>query len=152
MAKPVAVGAFATLYNASCIAATNPNHLSTIPNSALQSNPNNDNEAESVLQNLDVSGQHFFLDNTTPFFNLDTATMQLGQASCTRNASVAAPAGAPIGQDGEGFGAIAWLQLLTKPGATGNLKEVHRLNTAGGKPPPNCSNMAATFEVQYTAE
>lgn len=152
MAKPVAIGALATLYNASCIAATNPQRLATIPNSALQSNPNSDNEDEFVLENLDVSGQHFFLDNTTPFFTLDTAAMQLGQASCTRNASVAAPADAPIGQGGEGFGAVAWLQLLTKPGATGNLEEVYRLNTAGGKPPPNCSNMAATFEVQYAAE
>ena len=99
-----------------------------------------------------MSGQHFFLVNKIPFFSLDTATAQLGQASCTLNASVAAPADAPSGQGGEGFGAVPWLQLLTNPGATGNLKEIYRLNTAGGKPPANCSNMAATFEVQYAAE
>jgi hypothetical protein len=99
-----------------------------------------------------VSGHHFFLDNTTPFFNLNTDQMALGQAACSKNASVTAPANAPIGQGGNGFGAVAWLQLLTKPGATGNLKEVYRLNTAGGKPAPDCSNMAATFEVQYAAE
>jgi hypothetical protein len=99
-----------------------------------------------------VSGQHFFLNKTTPFFTLDTGGTQLGQASCTRNACVAAPADALIGQHGEGFGAVPWLQLLTNPGATGNLKEVYRLNTAGGEPPTNCSNMTATFKVQYAAE
>src|SRR5438876_908776 len=106
-----------------------------IPKSALQFKPNDDNEDAFVLENLGQSGQDFFLNNVTPFFTPNTDEMQPGQASCARDASVAAPAGAPSGQGSEGFGAVLWLQLLTKPGATGKLREVFLLNTAGEKPP-----------------
>ncbi len=37
-------------------------------------------------------------------------------------------------------------------GATGNLQEVYRINTAGGNPPATCEGMKSTFEVQYAAE
>jgi len=78
--------------------------------------------------------------------------MDLGFAPCAKNNSVAAPAGEPTGQDDEGLGAVTWLKLLTRVGATGNLKEVYRVNTAGGKPPPTCAGMPTTFEVDYAAE
>lgn len=102
---------------------------------------------------MDISGHHFFLNSKTPFFNLNTDAMQLGQAACSKNATVAAPAGSPKGQGGVGFGSVAWLQLLVNTGAaTGNLMEVYRLNTAGGNPPANCDGMPAAFSVQYAAE
>ena len=78
--------------------------------------------------------------------------MDLGFAPCAKNNSEPAPAGAAMGQDDEGFGAVAWLKLLTRDGATGNLKEVYRVNTAGGKPPTTCAGMPATFEAEYAAE
>jgi hypothetical protein len=78
--------------------------------------------------------------------------MDLGFAPCAKNNSEPAPASAVMGQDNEGFGAVAWLKLLTRDGATGNLKEVYRVNTAGGKPPTTCAGMPATFEVEYAAE
>jgi hypothetical protein len=100
--------------------------------------------------NLVVSGVHYFTTATTPFFNLDTAAAQLGQAQCAKNASVNAPADAPKGQGGEA--AVAWLKLMTKSGATGDLQEVYRLETAGGSAPATCAGMPATFEVQYSAQ
>ena len=78
--------------------------------------------------------------------------MDLGFAPCVKNNSEAAPAGAAVGQDNEGFGAVAWLKLLIRDRATGNLKEVYRVNTAGGKLPTTCAGMTATFEVEYAAE
>lgn len=149
---PVALGAVATLFNASCVASTNPHLLSILPNIALQSSPMNISQTTPSLLNLAISGYHYFSDRTTPVFNLDTAEMELGFASCTKNNSEAAPAGAPMGQDHEGFGAVAWLKLLARDRATGNLEEVYRVNTAGGKPPTTCAGMPATFEVEYAAE
>jgi hypothetical protein len=127
--------------------------LSKIPNFALQFNVANiEDPTTATPTNLDVSGYHYFTDPTTPFFDLDTASMQLGQAACAKNATMAAPAGSPVGQGNQGYGSVAWLQLLAKNGATGKLVEVYRLNTAGGSPPTNCSNSPAQFQVQYSAE
>jgi len=141
------------LYNASCIAASNPDLLAKIPNFALQFNIANIEDPNTPTPfNLDISGYHFFTDDTTPFFTLDTASMQLGQAACAKNASILAPAGSPVGQGNEGLGAVPWLQLLAKSGATGNLVEVYRMNTAGGNPPANCSTSPAQFQVEYAAE
>lgn len=151
-AIPASVGALATLFNASCTAAAYPDVLATVPGVVLQFNLTDVNQASLQPVGMDISGHHFFLDSKTPFFTLDTAAVQLGEASCAKNASVAAPAGAPKGQGGVGYGSVAWLQLLTKSGATGKLMEVYRVNTAGGNPPPNCGNMPATFTVQYAAE
>jgi len=150
-AAPVALGAVATLYNASCVASTNPDLLSTLPDVALQFKLK-DISKDTLPPNLAISGQHYFSNLTTPVFNLDTAAMDLGFAPCAKNNSEPAPAGAAMGQDDEGFGAVAWLKLLTRDGATGNLKEVYRVNTAGGKPPTTCAGMPATFEVGCAAE
>lgn len=78
--------------------------------------------------------------------------MELGFAPCAKINSTLAPTGAPAGQAGQGNGAVAWLKLQAEEGATGNIQEVYRLNTAGGNPPKMCTGMPATFEVQYSAE
>lgn len=78
--------------------------------------------------------------------------MKLGVAPCQKNSSVPAPAGAPIGQDNKGLGAVPWLKLTTRDGATGDLQEVYRVNTAGGSAPAKCEGMPAAFEIQYSAE
>jgi hypothetical protein len=126
--------------------------LATIPNAALQINLTDPNQAALNPVGMDISGHHFFLDSKTPYFTLDTEAMQLGQSAFSKNATVAAPAGSPKGQGGVGYGSVAWLQLLTKTGATGNLMQAYRLNTAGGSPPPNCGSMPAAFSIQYAAE
>jgi hypothetical protein len=151
-AAPVSIGANATLYNATCIASTYPDLLAALPNVALQFNLTNTNQALLSPSNLAISGHHFFTNTTTPFFNLDSAAENLGVAPCAKNNTVPAPAGASVGQGNVGYGAVAWLKLLTRDGATGNLEEVYRVNTAGGNPPATCAGMPATFEVQYAAE
>ncbi|RDW71143.1 hypothetical protein BP6252_07706 [Coleophoma cylindrospora] len=151
-AAPVALGAVATLYNASCIASTYPDLLAMLPDVALQFNLTSTDQNTLSPSNLAISGHHYFQNATTPAFNLDTAAMELGFAPCSKNNSVSAPAGALVGQADTGFGAVTWLKLVTRTGATGNLEEVYRLNTAGGNPPATCVGMPTTFEVQYAAE
>ncbi|CZT08979.1 hypothetical protein WAI453_001417 [Rhynchosporium graminicola] len=151
-AIPVATGAVATLYNASCIAATYPEMLATLPDVALQFNLTNANQSTISPSNLVISGHHFFSNGTTPVFVLNPAGNDIGVAPCQKNSAVPAPAGTTKGQGNQGFGTVAWLKLDTRHGATGGLQEVYRINTAGGSPPPTCMGMAASFQVQYAAE
>lgn len=122
--------------------------MNMLPKVALQFNVTD--APKLAPSNLVVSGVHYFTNLTTPFFNLDSASAKLGQAGCSKNASVSAPPDAPKGQQGEA--AVAWLKLLTRTGATGELQEVYRLETAGGSAPATCVGMPAAFEVQYSAQ
>lgn len=124
-----------------------PDFLAMLPKITLNFNLSGNTLAPA---NLAISGHHYFTTTTTPFFNMDTDSMQLGEAPCAKNSSVPAPASATKGLNGEL--AVPWLRLLTKDGATGNLQEVYRLNTAGGSAPASCTGQAAAFEVQYSAE
>jgi len=150
-AKPLAIGAVASLYNATCLAASQPSLFAMLPNLTLQWNLQDTEQATLYPASLLLSGHHFFTNITTPFFNLDISQLQLGQAPCSKTQSVAAPAGSALGQGGVGNGSVAWLKLQTHD-ATGSLEEVYRVNTAGGNPPTTCSGMGAAFEVQYAAE
>ncbi|KAI1326886.1 hypothetical protein F5Y16DRAFT_220088 [Xylariaceae sp. FL0255] len=157
-AAPAQVGALATLFNASCVAASYPSVMQQLPRLALAYNVTTaDDGAPATTQdslgptNMYVSGKHLFLNTTTPFFNLDTTNGEYGQAAAHKTSSVTAPTDAPTGQQGEA--AVTWLKLEANPGqATGGLANVFRVNTAGGSPPASCSGMPATFQVQYAAE
>ncbi|TVY78128.1 hypothetical protein LSUE1_G004645 [Lachnellula suecica] len=151
-AIPAAIGAVATLFNASCVAATNPDVFALLPGVALGMNLTSDDQTTLAPANLAISGHHYFSNLTTPLFNLDTTAMQLGVAPCAKNNSVSAPTNAIKGQANQGNGAVAWLKLTARDGTTGNLEEVYRVNTAGGNPPATCAGMPAAFEVQYAAE
>ncbi|KAK4152928.1 hypothetical protein C8A00DRAFT_15803 [Chaetomidium leptoderma] len=149
---PKAVGALATLFNASCVVATSPELASTLGRAALhfpvaQSEPSQ----RLAPSNLGVSGVHYFRDATTAFFNLDVApAWQIGEIPCAKNASTPAPADAPRGLQREA--AVAWLKLNARPGATGGLQEVYRVETVGGSPPATCAGMKDSFEVQYATQ
>lgn len=160
---PSAVGAVATLFNATCVAATYPDLLNMLPRVALSFNlttsesaayPNNlvpaSTDERLAPGSYVISGHHYFLDTTTPFFNLDTQNGELGEAPCAKNATVSAPVSAAAGQQGDK--AVAWLKLTARDGATGRLQEVYRVETAGGSPPATCEGMSAAFEVQYSAQ
>ncbi|KAF3760181.1 hypothetical protein M406DRAFT_353782 [Cryphonectria parasitica EP155] len=160
-AAPTAIGAAATLFNATCIASTYPDLLAMLPGVALNFNLSTASSypANLVPASTDerlapgdymISGHHYFLDSTTPFFNLNTTNWELGEAPCAKNATTNAPAGSPTGQSGDG--AVAWLKLTAREGATGKLQEVYRVETAGGSPPATCAGMDAAFEVQYSAQ
>lgn len=158
---PSQVGAVATLFNASCIASTFPELLNLLPRVSLTFNLTESAAYPAELVpastnhrlapgNYMISGHHYFETTTTPFFNLDTTNWELGTAPCAKNASVAAPADAPTGQQGEA--AVPWLKLTAREGATGRIQEVYRVETAGGSAPATCEGMEAAFEVQYAAQ
>ncbi|KAL7806122.1 hypothetical protein V8C44DRAFT_339669 [Trichoderma aethiopicum] len=149
-AAPVATGAMATLFNVSYVACASADLLQKVPNMAV--NFNFDAAAAGGPlgpMKLDVSGHHYFLDSTTPFFNLDTPALDMGTVPCAKNSSIAAPSSSAPGPGGEA--AVPWLKLTAKQGATGSIKEVYRINTAGGSAPATCQGQAASFQVQYSA-
>jgi hypothetical protein len=145
-AIPVANGAVATLFNASCIAATYPDLLNMLPKVALAFDLPDGESPRIGPSNMVISGHHFFTNSTTPFFDLGG----VGQAPCAKHSAVPAPADAPRGRNGEA--AVPWLKLVTRAGATGQLQEVYRLDTAGGSAPATCVGMPAAFVVQYASQ
>ncbi|EFX01424.1 conserved fungal protein [Grosmannia clavigera kw1407] len=172
-AAPAAVGAVATLFNASCIAAAYPDLLNLLPAVVLPFNLTDDDVTafsdRLYPSNLDVSGHHFFTTASTPFFNLDAPSQPLGHAACSKNNTQAAPSDSITtstvaatttsssavsnrGQHGEP--AVPWLKLLAHDSSTttGNLREVYRVQTAGGSSPATCAGMPAAFQVQYAAQ
>lgn len=159
---PVANGAMATLFNASCVAASYPDILGKLSALALQFDlsalpATADESVRMGPSSLLVSGTHFFLDAKTPYFGLDTGNFgRLGRATFAKKAGTDAPANAPKGLQGEK--AVAWLKLVeggseaVRIAATGGLQEVYRVETAGGSPPATCQGMPATFEIQYATQ
>lgn len=149
---PKAIGALATLFNASCLVATNPQLAVALGAAALRFDVAQITAAQKLApSNLAVSGVHYFLDGTTALFDLDVSdTWKLGELPCGKNASTPAPARAGHGLHDEA--AVAWLKLNAKPGATGGLQEVYRVETVGGSPPATCNGMPEKFEVQYSTQ
>ncbi|KAL8786862.1 MAG: hypothetical protein Q9195_008019 [Heterodermia aff. obscurata] len=161
-AAPKPVGAVATLYNASCLAAINPYMLSLVPAAALSVSSPLPGKTLFPAQSV-LSGHHFFSDATTPIFNLHTAIANYGITFNKKIANVTAPAtnaGNVPNQGPDGSKPVPWLKLQTQiPNGNvepsdelGGVKEVYRVNTAGGAAPSTCVGMPAAFEVQYAAE
>ncbi|RKF65696.1 putative malate dehydrogenase [Golovinomyces cichoracearum] len=146
---PISIGALALLYDASCIASEDPTTLSQLPNAALKLQLPTDETRGFTSSNLTVSGHHFFPDPKTPVFDLRTAATDLGSVIPKKNCSAPAPPDSIAGQNNKGDGAVLWLKLVA---SSGKLREVYRVNTAGGNPPKTCRGMPATFSVEYSAE
>ena len=121
----------------------------------LPINPSSPQPASQVA----LSGHHYFATNTTPIFELNSATVgaHLGVVVAKKGANSTAPPGSPLGQNGKGYGSVAWLQLGTtnKSVSTGpgEWESVYRVNTAGGSPPKTCEGKKAgeVFSVEYAA-
>lgn len=107
-----------------------------------------------------LSGHHYFTDSTTPTFNLVWDTTNYGIFFSKKTFNVTAPATAANGTDGSK--AVPWLKLevespvapLTIEGKdlVPNVKEIYRVNTAGGAAPATCAGMPTAFSKQYAAE
>lgn len=156
-AAPTSVGAVADLFNATCVAATYPEILDIMPSTALQFDyvPKVNTTMAKTLapMNLALSGHHFFTNTTTPYFNLDASAIQIGQIAASKTNTTSAPASAMKGLNNVGNGAVAWLKLTARDGATGNLQEAYRVNTAGGSPPLTCAGIeSSAFSVEYASE
>ncbi len=80
-----------------------------------------------------------------PIFDLG----ELGFLRVKKEANIPAPANAEKGRRREG--AVDWLKLVDA-GESRGLKEVYRVETAGGKAPSTCKDNDGTFEVHYAAQ
>jgi hypothetical protein len=146
----------ATLFDGSCLASMYPDLLRLLPRLSLAFNipypyqPGPGQPPRMGPSNLAVSGYHYFTDLKTPFFDLGS----LGTAGCTKHSGVDAPPARPVGGGSPaGNGKpVPWLKLTTVNGATGDLREVYRVETASGSPPATCQGQKASFEVQYAAQ
>jgi hypothetical protein len=127
-ATPSSIGAVAQLFNASC---------------ALSSNPTVGTAALGSIQETASIGAHFFVDNTTPDFDI----FSLGNTVAKKVDDVPAP---------DAVKDVKWLRLQAQnvAGTTSGVKEVYRLNTVGGQPPATCAGTTAgqVLTVDYEAQ
>ena len=97
------------------------------------------------LFGLNYIGQHYFDANNVPDFDLGSNGFLAGK----KKADIPAPTGANPGP--AGTGAVDWIELGAKPGSN-ILKEVYRVEVAGGNRPKSCNGQTANINVQYAAQ
>lgn len=153
---PVAAGAAAILYNATCMSCIAPVALAKLPASTLLLPTPKDGKVLFPAQAI-MSGHHYFTDSTTPTFNLHTVAHNFGIQFAKVLTKVPVPESQQqLGTDGST--AVPWLKLSAADAPAGlasdasPVKEIYRVNTAGGSPPKTCEEMPGNFTVQYAAE
>ena len=153
---PTAVGALATLYNTTCMSCIAPSALQQLPPSALLLPTPKQNALLFPAQAL-ASGHHYFTNSTTPTFNLHNGNTNYGIQFAKVNTKVPVPdAQQQPGPDGSK--AVPWLKLTSSnapqglPSDESGVKEIFRVNTAGGSAPTTCDGQPSSFQVQYAAE
>jgi Protein of unknown function (DUF3455) len=149
-ATPSAVGAVATLSDAGAFLQQNQAMIGSLAGLALNMQvwSHGNVQAPNAL-GLSPLGQHFFDSAGHPTFALTACASQL---VAKKVANMTAPADACPGSTGEG--AVPWLYLTDGGyGSTfGGVKDVYRVETAGGSAPATCVNSPASFQVPYAAE
>ncbi|KAL8715471.1 MAG: hypothetical protein Q9220_000805 [cf. Caloplaca sp. 1 TL-2023] len=152
---PVTAGANATLYNTTCMSCIAPLALAKLPSSVVLMPTPGEGKQLFPAQAF-VSGHHYFTD-AAPTFNLHTDTHNFGiQFGSVLNKVPVPDAQQQVGKDGSK--AVPWLKLSSKDAEGGlekdmsSVKEIYRVNTAGGSPPKTCEEMPAKFQVEYAAE
>ena len=124
-AAPVSIGAVATLTNASCAVAGGAS----------------EDQLGSINEGAAAIGAHFFVDASTPDFDVD----ELGNTELTK-ANVSS---APPNSDGD----VPWLRLTAHTaGTTSSITEIYRLETSGGAAPATCGGTVGVLTVKYSAE
>jgi hypothetical protein len=143
---PKAIGAIASLFNATCDAARlNTATLSTFTTLALNYAIPTSAEATARL-----SGHHQFTAAGTPLFMLETDAVNYGKIEAKVDMKSAAPTDASKGTNG--LGSVPWLKLNATPDGDWQYSEVYRVHTAGGQAPKTCEGIQGSFTVEYSAQ
>jgi hypothetical protein len=128
-APPSAIGAVAQLFDASCEIANDPG-AQTVALGMIEES------AKSI-------GAHFFVDNTTPDFDI----IGLGNTQAKKAEDCNAP---------QPTADVKWLRLEAKAeGSSSSVKEIYRLNTVGGMAPATCEGkkvgdvVVVPYQAQY---
>jgi hypothetical protein len=144
---PVALGALATLFDATALAYLNEGLLNTLPGLIVHLPLPSSGKLAMAGCDSDILGHHYFDAAGTPTFNLSTLN-KIGYVGKT--ASISAPVSASKGP--AGTGAVPWLQLNKKTGYTSvGISQVYRVETAGGNPELTCT-VAGIMSIPYSAE
>lgn len=120
--SPSAVGAVATLFDASWIVASVPKLLDQVPPLLEQLPLDNltaavgalDDDPSSNDRSLAI-GKHYFKDTTTPFFDFRISGLD-DWAAAQKSASVNAPSPSAAVLNDVSTSAVPWLQLIAKDG------------------------------------
>lgn len=91
-------------------------------------------------------GIHYFDSKGVPTFDLGQNGLLKGKGL----ADIPAPADASAGPFDQGYGAVDWKTLGDAGGSVG-LKQVYRVETAGGKAPPSCAGVTEPIYIDYSA-
>lgn len=109
-----------------------------------------------------LSGHHYFVNTSTPTFNLVWDTTNYGIFFSEKTFNVTAPPTAAKGPDGSK--AVPWLKLEVETPAAPwtveqkdfvpSVKEIYRVNTAGGAAPATCAGLptGTIIKREYAAE
>lgn len=109
-----------------------------------------------------VSGHHYFTNASTPTFNLVWDTTNYGIFFSQKISNATAPITAAKGPDGSK--AVPWLKLEVETPAAPwtieqkdlvpSVKEIYRVNTAGGAAPATCAGLptGTIIQKEYAAE
>ena len=147
-ATPIAAGAVARFYNASCLAADYPDLIGLAANIAYERPLPEDPLAPLEPSNLELSTHHFFSNGSTPVFAFDAPdSPNLGKIFAQKVNESIAPANAVKNDNG----VVPWLYLTSRSTTEGDIKAVYRVNTAGGSAPATCKDQPSTFDVDYSA-
>lgn len=139
---PKAIGAVASLFNATCDGVRAPAVLASVTKIALGYSIPNTKLAEGRL-----SGHHEFTEKGIPYFKLQTDKVNFGAVHVNNALKMNAPNGASTGLNG--LGSVPWLKLTR---VDGDYQEVYRINTAGGVAPKTCEGVQGSISVDYAAE
>lgn len=143
----VAIGAIATLYDATPVAMADEATLNTLPALAVfEALPAAGAPLTVSGHTFPRIGNHFFDIAGTPTFELTALNKVLFGLKAD---SVTAPTGSSEGPDGTA--AVAWLYLTAHTGYTSvGLTEAYRVETAGGS--ATACTEAGVISVQYSAQ
>ncbi|KAJ5721904.1 uncharacterized protein N7483_009838 [Penicillium malachiteum] len=148
-AVPVSIGAAATLFDASCVAAKSMNLLHEMP-AVIGSSPLGSLAflAELLSHTTNSSnlilGEHYFNTAGVPVLDLRLSGLS-DWIVAAKTASVDAPQYSSTADQN-----VAWLQLDRLYGS--GIEEVYRVETYQGSAPATCSGLNKTVIVQYAAE
>ncbi|KAL2830591.1 hypothetical protein BDW59DRAFT_18886 [Aspergillus cavernicola] len=161
---PEAIGATATLFDISCLAAlaTDTNDDETENQSPLHILPDmlrliplsSVDFVASLLNSFTgqdlIIGKHYFTEDGVPFFDLrgsDNSSRSTSEnyIAAEKEDEMDAPAKPGYGITGD----VEWLKLNR---VEGGFREVYRVHTAGGSAPATCEGMPEVFTVDYSSE
>lgn len=144
--SPVLVGANAVLLDASPLLSLLPPGEGTAVLDLLPSFVIDLDFAAIEASRISKLGIHYFDIKGVPTFDLGDNGLLKGKGF----GDIPAPANASAGPFDQGYGAVDW-KALTDAGGSVGLKEVYRVETAGGKASPSCAGVTAPIYVDYSA-